>query len=154
MNNNSASRVDIGPVIGCIVLIVVGLAAIYWSNDFSTLGAVFPRVVAGMMVLLSCLYLVMAWTRPMPRRTHEPGSGMRRFGVMAAMLAWAFLLAPLGYLLSGVLAFAALLVISHFGRWTLRLVILYGLSGLVVLGSLYSIFKFALQVPLPAGWLF
>lgn len=154
MNNNSVVRFDVASAVSCIALIIIGLAAIYWANDFSMLGAVFPRVAAGLMVALSCLYLVIAWMRPPARRTHEPGSSARRLAVMVVMLAWAFLLEPLGFLVSGILAFAALLVVAHFDRWTARIVILYGLAGLIVLGSLFSIFKFALQVPLPTGWLF
>lgn len=154
MNNNSAVRFDRASAVGCVALIAIGLAAMYWAKDFSMLGAVFPLVVAGLMVALSCVYLVVAWLRPTARRTHEAGSGIRRLGVMAVMLAWAFLLEPLGFLVSGIVAFAALLVVAHFDRWTVRIVILYGLAGVVVLGALYSIFKFALQVPLPTGWLF
>ena len=154
MNNNSVVRFDLASAVSCLALIAIGLAAMYWANNFSTLGAVFPLVVSGLMVALSCLYLVMTWLRPTARRTHEAGSGIRRFGVMVVMLAWAFLLEPLGFLVSGIVAFAALLVVAHFDRWTARIVLLYGLAGVVVLGTLYSVFKFALQVPLPTGWLF
>lgn len=154
MDNNSVARFDVASAVACVVLIVIGAAAIYVANNFSLLGSVFPRVIAGLMIILSCLYLLLAWRRPKPRLAHESGSGLRRFGVMVTMLAWAFLLEPLGFLLSGVLAFAALLVIANFDRWTARIVMLYAVAGVFILGSLFAIFKFALQVPLPQGWLF
>ncbi|MFT0546025.1 tripartite tricarboxylate transporter TctB family protein [Allopusillimonas ginsengisoli] len=154
MDNNSVARFDVASAVACTVFIVIGTAAIYVANDFSILGSVFPQVIAGLMIILSCLYLLLAWRRPKPRLTHEPGSGLRRFGVMITMLAWAFLLDPLGFLSSGVLAFAALLLIANFDRWTARTVMLYAAAGVFILGSLFTIFKFALQVPLPQGWLF
>jgi hypothetical protein len=84
------------------------------------------------------------------RRISLPtGSHVRRLGAAATMLAWAFLLEPLGFLGSSAAAFVALLMIANHNRWTARSVIVYGLAGAVVLGGLYALFKTALLVPLP-----
>jgi len=69
--------------------------------------------------------------------------------VAVVMLAWGFSLGPLGFLPSGAAAMAALLLIAHHDRWTLRTALAYGLSTAAVLGLLYVLFKHALQVPLP-----
>ena len=55
----------------------------------------------------------------------------------------------LGFLASSGLAFALLLMIANHSRWTARTLMLYGASGLLVLGGLYALFKLALLVPLP-----
>lgn len=154
MSNGSTLRRDFSSMGACVVLIVVGLAAIYAANDFSMLGSVFPKVISGLMIFLAGLYLVLAWLKPTPARTHEAGSGLRRLGVMVTMIVWSLLLEPIGFLPASVIAFAALLLVANFDRWTVRIVLIYAASGIVVLGALYSIFKFALQVPLPQGWLF
>ena len=55
-------------MIGCAVAILIGVAALATSGDFSTLGAVFPRTIAGLMIVLALLYLALAWrdARPAP----------------------------------------------------------------------------------------
>jgi len=69
-------------------------------------------------------------------------------------VAWSLLLERLGFLATSTVAFVALLVIANYDRWTPRMAVAYGLVGAMVLGGLYAIFRFVLQVPMPAGILF
>ena len=64
-------------------------------------------------------------------------------------LAWAFALPAMGFLASSAIAFVLLLMLANHERWTMRTVLLYGATGVLVLGGLYALFKHALQVPLP-----
>jgi hypothetical protein len=65
------------------------------------------------------------------------------------MLGWAFALPVMGFLASSAVAFSLLLILAQHERWTPRAALLYGASGAVVLGGLYTLFKWLLQVPLP-----
>lgn len=140
---------DLPGAIGCVMLIAVGIAAIAFSGDFSALGAVFPRTIGGLLIGLGMLYLLFVARGRTKTPTGVEGSTPRRVGVAIVMLGWAYALEPVGFLISSAVAFALLLLIAQHDGWTLRRALVYGLSGAVVLGSLYALFKILLLVPLP-----
>ncbi|MGN2392929.1 tripartite tricarboxylate transporter TctB family protein [Pelomicrobium sp. G1] len=142
---------DVPGIIGSLIFIAVGLLALYYSREFTPLGSVFPRTIASAMVLLSVVYIAVAWLRPKAPASHQPGSVWRRAALVAVMVAWALLLDRLGFLTTSVICFATLLVISNYDRWTPAMAVAYVAAGAAVLGSLYSIFRFVLKVPLPPG---
>ena len=95
------------------------------------------------------LYLVFYALGRTQRAAPAAGSNLRRAGVAVVMLAWAFALPAMGFLASSAIAFVLLLMLANHERWTMRTVLLYGATGVLVLGGLYALFKHALQVPLP-----
>lgn len=145
------SSTDVAGVVGCLVLIAVGVAAIVYSKDFSPLGSVFPRTISGLMIGLGALYLVLALMGRTVVSEAAEGSNARRVAVALVMLGWAFGLGRIGFLASSGVAMALLLVIANHERWSARSVAVYGLVSAAVLGALYGVFHFALQVPLPEG---
>lgn len=151
---NETPRRDIPGITGSAVFIVVGLLAFWGARDFSILGSVFPRTLAVAMVVFAAAYIAMALLRPTAPAATPAGSPWRRGAVMAVLLAWAFLLAPAGFLTASVVAYTALLVIANYDRWTPRMAVIYAVAGALVLGGLYWIFQDMLQVPLPQGTLF
>jgi hypothetical protein len=140
---------DLTGAIGCALLIAVGAAAIWFSRDFSALGAVFPRTVGGLMVTLAVVYIGLVARGRTARQAPLGGSPARRVVVAGVMLAWGFLLEPLGFLPSSTAAFVVLLAVANHDRWTSRSVLVYGLSAALLLGALYGLFKQVLLVPLP-----
>jgi len=135
--------------VGSAVAIVIGAAAFWGARDFSDLGAVFPRSVGALLVVLGVAYIVLTLLGRTRRIDGLGGSAVRRTATAGVMLGWAFTLGPLGFLASSAAAMAALLVIAHHDRWTPRRAVLYAVACALVLIGLYSLFKFALQVPLP-----
>lgn len=146
---DSSVRPDWPGAIGSVLLIAVGAAALFYSAEFSDLGAVFPRAIGGLLVGLGCLYIVLVALGRTRASGALEGSHGRRLGVAAVMLGWAFALPSLGFLASSAIAFALLLVLAQHDRWTPRTAMLYGAAGAVVLVGLYVLFKMVLQVPLP-----
>lgn len=146
---DSSQRPDLPGAIGSVLLIVAGAAALFYSAEFSDLGAVFPRAIGGLLVGLGCLYIVLVALGRTRASGALAGSHARRLGVAAVMLGWAFALPSLGFLGSSAIAFALLLVLAQHDRWTPRTATLYGAAGAVVLVGLYVLFKMVLQVPLP-----
>lgn len=146
-----ASGRDVPGLIGCLLAVALGIAAIATSGDFSPLGAVFPRAISALMIVFGLAYVVIALRRPLPKPSAAPGSALRRIGTVAVMLAWAFALQPVGFLTSSVCASAALLLLAQHDRWTVRTALLYALATSLVVGGLYALFRFVLQVPLPVG---
>lgn len=150
--NPSPGR-DIPGIAGSVFFMLLGGAAIWGAREFSPLGSVFPRTMAAAMILFSAVYIAMALLRP---RTHAPataGSNWRRGALIAALLGWSFFFERLGFLATSVIAYAAILVIANYDRWTPRLAMIYTAVGALVLGGLYAIFSYVLQVPLPQGLL-
>lgn len=146
-------RRDIPGIIGSVVFIIIGMLAIWGSREFSPLGAVFPRTMAVVMIACAAVYIAMALLRPQAPATTPAGSNWRRGALMAVLLAWSFLFEKFGFLATSIVAYAAILVIANYDRWTPRLAIVYTAVGAVMLGGLYAIFHYALQVPLPEGML-
>lgn len=144
---------DVAGVAGCLVLIATGVAAIVYSSEFSSLGSVFPRAISGLLIGLGIVYLGFALTGRTTAGDASEGSMARRVGVALVMLAWAFALGRIGFLASSAVAMALLLAIANHERWTGRSVLAYGAVSAIVLGALYLVFGFALQVPLPQGLL-
>ncbi|MEZ5653092.1 MAG: tripartite tricarboxylate transporter TctB family protein [Burkholderiaceae bacterium] len=140
---------DVGGALGSLIAIALGSAAFWYSAEFSMLGAVFPRTIAALLILLGVVYLIMVALG----RTHGSraprGSNLRRVALALVMLGWAFALVPLGFLLSSALAFALLMLIANHERWTPARAATTVAAGAVVLGGLYGLFKFVLLVPLP-----
>lgn len=147
----SRIRPDIPSIIGAAIFIVIGALALYYSSEFSPLGAVFPRTIAVTMMVLAAVYIVVAVLRPRAAEAQPAGSTPRRLLLAITMLAWALLLEPLGFLGTSIICYAAILVIANYDRWTPRSALIYTAVGTAVLGGLYGTFRFALQVPFPAG---
>jgi hypothetical protein len=140
---------DVGGAIGSVVFIAIGAAALWHAGEFSMLGAVFPRGIGGLLIALGVAYLVLFALGRTRAVAPLEGSLVRRVGVAGVMLGWAFALVPLGFLGSSALAFVLLLAIANHERWTARRLLLYPLSGALLLGGLYVLFKIVLLVPLP-----
>ncbi len=151
MNEPQPGGPDYLGIAGCAFFIVMGALALWYSREFTPLGSVFPRTIATLMVVLSIAYIAVTVLRPRGIQPQPAGSPWRRGGLMAVFVAWSLLLEPVGFLSTSIAAFVAILVISNYDRWTPRMAVAYGLVGAVVLGGLYAIFRFVLQVPLPAG---
>lgn len=81
------------------------------------------------------------------------GSIWRSSALIVALLAWWSLFERIGFLVTSVIAYAAILVIANCDRCTPRIAIVYTAVGALVLGGLYAIFHFLLQVPMPQGLL-
>jgi len=148
MNKSQHDMRGIGASIG---FALIGLLAIYYSRDFSPLGAVFPRTIAAAMIVLCAVYVAVALLRPIDIEKPQPGSAGRRIALAISMLAWVLLLEPAGFLLTSIVCFAAILVIANYDRWTPRLAVGYTAVGVLVLGTLYGVFSYVLQVPFPKG---
>jgi len=149
--SNTGKPFDLHGIIGAAIFIIIGILSIYYSGEFSPLGSVFPRTIAAAMILLSVVYIVSALLWRKAPAAPAPSSNIRRMLLAVTLLAWAMLLDPLGFLSTSILCYAAVLLIANYDRWTPRSSVLYTAVGICILGGLYGTFRFALQVPFPAG---
>lgn len=141
--------IDLAGVVGSVLAIVVGAAAVWAARDFSPLGAVFPRSVGALLIALGALYIAFALLGRTQRSAALTGSMPRRAAVAAVMLGWGFALGPLGFLPASAVAMALLIAIANHDPWSARTAVVYGAAAGVVLIALYALFKHVLLVPLP-----
>jgi hypothetical protein len=143
------SRSDLAGAAGSVMAVAVGATAFLAARDFSSLGAVFPRAVGALLVVLGALHLILVALGRTRHGAPLDGSTARRALAAAVMLGWGFALGPLGFLPASAPAMAALVAIAHHGRWSARQAVLFGAAAAGVLLALYALFKHALLVPLP-----
>lgn len=133
------------------IMAVVAVGAIVFSRDISAMASVFPRTIAALLLLLSLILLVKAFTVRSHDARPEGGSVGRRLALVGIILAWAFALNSLGFLVSSLLGTIALTVVAHFHEWTTKRALIYGLAILAIIGFFYGLFALLLDVPLPDG---
>jgi putative tricarboxylic transport membrane protein len=151
MDTPETRTTDLRGIGACALLMALAWGVFSAAAEFEMLGAVFPRAVASLLMVLAGLYIVLALRRPAPRPAALTGSRGRRLAMFGVLLAWALLLEPLGFLTTSLACYAAALLIANFDRWTPRMTLAYGGVGLVILVGLYLLFSQVLMVPLPRG---
>ena len=140
---------DIAGIAAALLLALMGALSIWASGEFSDLGAVFPRTVGGLMLILGLLYSVLSAMGRGQVVAPLEGSLPRRMALVITMLFWVFTLGPLGFLGSSALSMGALLWIANYDRWHPRSLLVYGGSTATLLLIFYTLFKLVLGVPLP-----
>lgn len=154
MTSSSQQRRDTAGIVLCGVLFVVGALVLYASMDFSTLGAVFPRTVAAVMMVFCVAYAVTAWrpAHPPAAAAEGGGSSVRRIGLFLVMLLWAVVLPTVGFLLTSIVAYVLITLLANYGAWTPRKVLNRAVAGTLILVGFYVLFRNFLYVPLPTGF--
>lgn len=150
--NNATPRIDRAGITICALLFILGAVIIYDAQSFSTLGAVFPRTIAVILMIFCALYVAAAWRRPQVIPPAEPGSTFRRSALFAIMMVWALTLHAVGFLTTSVVAYILITLLSNYSPWPTKKIVNRLVAGVLILGGFYILFKNFLYVPLPAGY--
>lgn len=141
---------DIGTLIVASLFIALGLLTLYDVTTYSdTDSKVFPAFVAYALIFCSVLVIVYSWLRPNLENGFGSGVWWRRLLLVAAMLAGCFLMPITGFLPATALAFVGGLIAARHEGWDMRSAAVFALSGVFIMAGFYSLFRFALGVPLP-----
>ena len=95
--------------------------------------------------------------RPAAANGDAPARGastVRRVGLVMAMLVASLLMPWLGFLLSGFIAFVAIMLLAMYDPWTRFRMLVYPLVCIAFVVGFYFLFARLLLVPLPVGALF
>lgn len=146
-------RIDARRTDRCLAsaMIVFALGALWFSKDMSTMGSIFPRSVAIVVLIFSAALLVRAFVSRPTLPVAEPGSVGRRLGLVAVLLVWGLSLRWLGFIASSLLCAGALVWLAHYHAWTLKRVAAYALVLIAIIAFFYTLFAIVLNVPLPVG---
>ncbi len=145
---------DVGGIVFGLLFIALGTWVITETAEMSALGSVFPRAIAGAMIVFSTLMVVVRLIRPRGHETPETGSTPRRLGFVAIVAAWVLLLGVIGFFTTSLVSFLALMVVAHHDPWTPRLAAVLVVAGVVIVTAFHILFTEVLNVPLPTGLLF
>ena len=148
---------DVGGMVMAVVFIVLAALALWDTTTMADADSyVFPRAIAIALIAFSIALIVWNLVRPSPGNgTVVAGASTpRRIGLVAAMLVGTALMPYVGFLVSGLVVFAAIIWIAMYDPWTRFRLIVYPLVGIGIVIGFYTIFAKVLLVPLPTGLLF
>lgn len=135
------------------IMIVIALGALWFSRDISIMASVFPRTIAILLLIFSIVLLIRAFLSQPKISKPEPGSVVRRLGLICVLVLWSFSLKWFGFIFASVLATVLLTLLAHYHGWTSKRAIFYGLVLTGIITFFYTLFAIILNVPLPIGLL-
>lgn len=147
----TASRKSaIGSLLVASLFVVAGAITLYDSMSYSDVDSkVFPRAAAILLIAASITSILLTLLKPVADEGFGNGSWWRRALLVCAMLGACVLMPKFGFVAASAVAFTGALIAANHDQWQLRSAIIYGISGAVVVGGFYSLFRFGLSVPLP-----
>lgn len=157
----------IADLLAAALALGLGIFALSRTGAMSELGAVFPRTAAILLILAALGLALRSLLRQ--RRAASEGSEAgseetavstevleaprvdrpRLAGIAIALMAWALLLKPLGFLVTAGLGLAAVGLVTYRERMSLTAALLHVLAGAVLVGGFYSLFVWVLKTAVP-----
>ena len=156
-NDTTSAGRDIGGMVIAVVFILLAALSLWdTTRMLDSDSYVFPRAIATAMIAFSIGFIVWNLMRPSPDdgTSAEGASTPRRVGLVVAMLVGTALMPYVGFVLSGLVVFAAIMWLAMYDRWTRFRLIVYPLVGAAIVIGFYAMFAKVLLVPLPPGLLF
>jgi len=155
--DSKAAGRDVGGMLMAVVFILLAVVALWDTTNMADADSfVFPRAIAIAMIVFSLALIAWNLVRPSAGNGEslEGASTPRRVGLVAAMLIGTALMPYIGFVLSGLGVFAAIVLFAMYDPWTRFRFIVYPLAGIAIVLGFYAIFAKVLLVPLPTGLLF
>jgi len=141
---------NIGSLIVASVFVIIGVVTLYDTFSYSDVDSkVFPRAAAILLVVTSLLSILLGLLKPEADEGFGDGQWWRRVLLVMVMILACLLMPKIGFLVASAVAFAGALISAMHGEWHWRKGIIYVLSGCVIVGGFYGLFRFGLNVPLP-----
>lgn len=151
------SQRDVGGMVCAALFILLGVACLYETTQMTDPDSyVFPRMIIAGLMGLSLVLIVTAWINPDSHVSEEAQpdstpSTVRRVLLVAAMMGATLLMPWIGFLLSGLGAFIALMLLAQYDPWTKGKLWLYCFVSAAIVCGFYGVFSYLLNVPLPEG---
>jgi len=147
-NKNNTS--NIGSLIVSALFIIAGIVTLYDTFSYSDIDSkVFPRAAAIVLIICASISLIMGLLRAPRHEGFGRGIWWRRVLLVVTMLLTCIAMPYLGFLFAGMIAFAGGLIAAMHDHWSARTMLLYWGSGALIMIGFYSLFRYALSVPLP-----
>jgi hypothetical protein len=146
----TANSSNIGSLIVSAFFVLAGAITLYDTSTYTDIDSkVFPQAAAILLIVCSSIAFVMTLLRPSVDEGFGRGVWWRRVLLVVTMLLTCFAMPYVGFLAAGVIAFIGGLIAAMHDRWSAKTLWLYWGSGAVLMVAFYSLFRYALHVPLP-----
>jgi putative tricarboxylic transport membrane protein len=141
---------NIGSLIIAAIFICIAIITLYDTTNYSDMDSkVFPRACAIVLLIFSIITVIWELIKPTEVDGFGSGSWWRRIVLIVTMLLACIVIPYVTFLPAGGIAFAGGLIAAMHNSWSMRTLLLYWGSGLLIIVAFYSIFKYVLYVPLP-----
>ncbi|MEH6717360.1 MAG: tripartite tricarboxylate transporter TctB family protein [Aurantimonas endophytica] len=152
---------DVPGTILAAVFVALGAFLILQTDSMSPMGSVFPITVSVAMIVFALALILRnvvlgmravpatAPAEAQPEASHE--SMPRRLLFLLAMIVWIVLIPVLGFFVSSVLAYFAIMLVATHDRMSLREGATLVVIGLAILTVFYLVMARVLLIPMPTG---
>ncbi len=150
ISQNFKEKGSVGALLASGFFVAAGFVTLYDASRYTDIDSkVFPQTIAIVMIIAATISFITSFLRPSGESGFGEGTWWRRLLLVATMLIASAVMPMVGFLPAGAIAFVGGLIAAMHDRWTRNNFILYWGAGAVIMGAFYSLFKFALLVPLP-----
>ncbi len=140
----------IGSLLVAALLVAIGFITLYDSMSYSDVDSkVFPRAAAILLIITATISIIMTLLKPIADTGFGAGIWWRRILLVCSMLAACVIMPGYGFIAASAVAFVGALIAAMHEKWRVANMVIYSLSGAVVVGGFYALFKFVLNVWLP-----
>lgn len=157
-NRVTGKTKDVGGLVMSCLFIIISLVALWdTTNMLDSDSYVFPRAIAIAMIVLNLLLIgrnLLHFTDKENGTANTGASNARRIALIAGMLIGCVMMPIFGFMISGIITFVFLMLVSMYDRWSGKIMIIYPLVALSLVVGFYMLFSKVLLVPLPVGVLF
>ena len=157
-NTGKSKGMDVaGMVMSCIFIVIAAVSLWDTKHMVDSDSYVFPRAIAIAMIVLSILLIgrnLLKLTGEKKEVSQAGASTGRRIALIAGMLIGCLMMPYLGFLITGIITFIFLMLVSMYDEWTTKTKVLYPAIALALVIGFYMLFSKLLLVPLPVGLLF
>jgi hypothetical protein len=151
-NSLMISKSRVLNISGSLVFIALGIYIILAAQTFENLGKVTPVFIGSGIIALSVLLIAteLFSRSSIPKIENIEGSFMRRIIFVGLMILWVAFLPYLGFLISGIIAFALIsAAVPRNEKWSLPPFCLHAAAGVVTTVGFWLLLTNLLNVPLP-----
>lgn len=147
---------DLPEVMFAILFIALGITIYLGASGMSALGSVFPKTIAAVLIAFSALLITMNLRRPAGgsfKLANLNTGAMRRISLGVVLLAWVFLMPVIGFLVTSMIAFVAIMIVADYDRPPAKTWAIWILSGLLICTGFWWLMANVLLLRMPAGLL-
>ena len=139
-----------GSLITALIFLIAGIVTYYDATTYTDMDSkVFPQTSAIALMIMSVIVLVKQFIKPTAVTGIDFGNWWRRILLVSSLYLACVLMPIVGMVPAAGAAFILSMLASMHHQWTIRTIAIYSLSGGIIIVGFYSLFRYALQVPLP-----
>lgn len=146
----SSNTGQLGSLLTSLFFVCAGLITLYDTLSYSDRDSqVFPQTVGTILVITASISFLTRFLNPKSEGGFGRGIWWRRVLLIVTMFLMCILIPKIGFLPAGAVAFVGGLIAAMHEGWSPKTLLLYPISGAIVITGFFALFKFVLHVPLP-----